>query len=402
VEYGSFAADLVRGGILSDPWLDGRERFRLEPVVLSAAAERRLYEAAEALAGAFDEAVRLCRENPSLADRFVGLSPWQRLMWEASAPRWHGIARADVFLTAAGPQICELNCDTPSGEAEAVLLGRAAAATHPHCRDACATLEERFCALIEAVAPRRPPRIGIVYPTELTEDLSMIALYCGWFEARGWPVLLGSPFNLRHGHRTGVTLFGQDCDVVVRHYKTDWWGERRPVWRNEAAYPDPAALEEPLLLLLGAQLLGRCAVVNPFGAIVAQNKRLMALLWEEIDRLSAPARQAVRAFLPQTVRLEALDDSTLIAERNDWVLKSDYGCEGVEVLVGRQTPEPIWADALGQMIRSRWIAQRWFDGGDINYGVYLVAGEAAGIFSRVQAGPTDRGALTAPTLVSAS
>src|SRR5262249_45714309 len=163
-----------------------------------------------------------------------------------------------------------------------------------------AVLEERFCQLIATVAPCRQPNVGIVYPTELTEDLSMIQLYRGWFAARGWRVVLGSPFNLRPTGLRGVALLGTRCDVIVRPYKTDWWGERLPVWRDDPRFPDPRPLEQPLTALLAAELASGCAVVNPFGAVVAQNKRMMALLWEEIDRLSPASQAAVRAYLPQT------------------------------------------------------------------------------------------------------
>jgi hypothetical protein len=35
----------------------------------------------------------------------------------------------------------------------------------------------------------------------------------------------------------------------------------------------------------------------------------------------------------------------------------------------------------------------------VNYGVFLVAGEACGVYTRVQAGPTDDRALSAPAFV---
>ena len=41
------------------------------------------------------------------------------------------LARADVFLTDEGPRVCEINCDTPSGEAEAVTLGAHARRSDP-------------------------------------------------------------------------------------------------------------------------------------------------------------------------------------------------------------------------------------------------------------------------------
>src|SRR6185295_4586894 len=98
---------------------------------------------------------------------------------------------------------------------------------------------------------------------------------------RGLEVVLGSPYNLQPRPDGGVALFGTPCDLIVRHYKTDWWGERLPVWDDEAPYPDPDPLAGPLAILLRAQLAGRCAVVNPFAAVVPQTKKAMALMWEQ-------------------------------------------------------------------------------------------------------------------------
>jgi hypothetical protein len=39
-------------------------------------------------------------------------------------------------------------------------------------------------------------------------------------------------------------------------------------------------------------------------------------------------------------------------------------------------------------------------GESVNHGVFLVAGEASGLYARVQAGATDDRALSAPTLVT--
>src|SRR5437763_12110493 len=46
--YRDFAADLVAGGVLSDPWVDGTPRFRMTPVVLDVAAAGALRAAGEA------------------------------------------------------------------------------------------------------------------------------------------------------------------------------------------------------------------------------------------------------------------------------------------------------------------------------------------------------------------
>jgi glutathionylspermidine synthase len=410
VDYGALARELTATGILSDPWIDGRPRFAVAPLVLSGARARALTTAAEALTAAWDEAGRLCLADETLVGHFFpALTPFQRVMWSASGGAWHGIARADVFETDDGPRICELNCDTPSGEAEAVLLNAAVARRHPSLRDPNAGLERAFGDVALAYAdgldrdPTAPLTVGILYPTELVEDLSMVLLYRRWLEARGCRVILGSPFNLgRAGAR--AALFDVPCDLFVRHYKTDWWSEREPARDDEPPFSDAEPLAEQLGLLTEATLARRCAVINPFGSVLMQNKRVMALMWEAIERFSPASQAAIRAHLPYTVRLEGLPPAAL-RDRADWVIKSDYGCEGAEVTIGAAVDEATWNDALAHARPGRFVAQRFFtaraaeDGRSVNFGVYVVAGEAAGFFSRLDRGATDYHAVTAATLV---
>ncbi len=69
------------------------------------------------------------------------------------------------------------------------------------------------------------------------------------------------------------------------------------------------------------------------------------------------------------------------------------------------TDAPTWDASLEHARRGHWIAQRYFHartterGESTNYGVYLVAGRASGIYARIQAGPTDARALSVPVLV---
>jgi glutathionylspermidine synthase len=377
--------------------------------VLAPEEHQELCHVAEQIATAYDEACKACAADASLVSAFLGLTPVRQALWCASAPHWHGIARADLFLTARGPVVCELNCDTPSGEPEAVLLNRLAA--RPGLVDPNARLEDRFCAMVSAFASRvrrnddAPLSVGLIYPTEMPEDLSMVLLYRAWIEERGWRMTLGSPFNLRRFGGGRVGLFDTPCDVLIRHYKTDWWTERVPVWSDEPEPPDPEPLTQQLAIVLEATLEGKCAVVNPFGAVVPQNKRMMALLWERSDLLSEQSRAAVHRHLPPSFRLEALDRARLIAEREDWVLKSDYGCEGDEVVIGCDTDAGTWRDALDAAVPGRWIAQRYFcavrDGGGAiaNHGVYLIGGKAGGLYTRLSHGATDRHAISAPVFI---
>jgi hypothetical protein len=404
----AFAGALGAAGVFTDPWVDGASRFRRQPLPISAAQHRALARAAEQVASVYHELCQLVAADAALLE-FFGLTPVQTLLWHSAAPFWHGVARADVFFVeqAGGsqPVVCELNCDTPTGQPEAVLLGPAAGV--PAARDPNAGLAARFMHLVGACAAaldrpdrRAPPTIGIVYPTELTDDLALVHLYQRWCGERGLEVVLGSPYNLQPRADGGVALFGTPCDLILRHYKTDWWSERLPIWDDEEPYPDPDPLDQPLAMLLRAQLARRCAVLNPFAAVVPQNKKAMAFMWEEQARFSPQAQAIIRAHVPQTTRLQSISRQRLAAEREDWVLKSDYGCEGEEVVIGRAVTPALWEETLAHALPDRWVAQRHFtavsgaDGQIVNHGVYLVGGQAAGLYARLSPGATDRSALS--------
>ena len=119
--YGEFARLVYNTAILSDPWLNGSERFRVRGMLLSEDDARRLLEAAEKVAYLHHELADIVRSNPRYLDDFFGMTPYQRAMWLASDGRWQGIARVDLFIGEDGRiRSCEMNSDTPSGEAEAV------------------------------------------------------------------------------------------------------------------------------------------------------------------------------------------------------------------------------------------------------------------------------------------
>lgn len=409
--YDELAKDLLKSGVITDPWLDGAPRFEEEPIVLSMTEAKELADAATAVGELYDEAMRILGEEPALLDEFFGLTPVQKAMFAASFPMWHGIARVDLFRTDEGLAMAELNCDTPTGEAEAVVLGRLSRARNPALTDPNDSLEPRFVRLVEtmreAFVGRDAARtVGIVYPTEFTEDLSLVRLYKQWLESAGYTVALGSPYNLRSlGERDPTArVFDEPVSVLLRHYKTDWWSERASAWSDEEL-ADTAPLQAPLLVAFEAQAARKSVVINPFGAVVPQNKRMMAFFWEHIHRLSIPAQDLVRKLVPVTSRLETVHPELLRATREDWVLKSDYGAEGDEVVVGRLTAQDEWEATLEHARKGRWIAQRYFEavqdgqGRATNLGVFLIGGAPAGLYARVQQGPTDAHALSVPVLL---
>ncbi len=412
--YGEFARMLYATNTLSDPWLRGKERFRLQPVVLSAEQAERLAIAAERVGALFNEVSEIVLDHPELLDEFFGLTPFQKAMWLSAEGRWHGIARVDLFLCADGViRSCEMNSDTPSGEAEAVLLNQLLHQFHTNTIDPNTNFPEQFWQMLLASHRARldgnPQSVAIIYPTDLPEDLSMIAIYKNWLEERGCRVTLGSPFNLGLDKQRRVTVMGEPADLILRHYKTDWWGEREIVWTTQAEFLDPDPLDRELLLLLEAENEGRVTVVNPFGSVVTQNKLAMALMWERQELFSAEARKWIAELIPETRRATELDLHQL--RREEWVLKSVYGCEGDSVICGAFAKPQDWELALATLIPRHWIAQRFFDVAPIedeqtsekmlpNFGVYLLGGQAAGFYTRLSQKATDYTAVSAPTYVS--
>jgi len=114
--------------------------------------------------------------------------------------------------------------------------------------------------------------------------------------------------------------------------------------------PDAAPIMGPLSLVLSAVACGRCSVINPFGAVLTQNKRSRALTWEELPRFSGEAQTAIRRYLPPTLHLESLPAAQLKRERQRWVLKSDYGAEGEEVIVGTEYTQVEWCEAVDRAV----------------------------------------------------
>jgi glutathionylspermidine synthase len=408
-DYATFARAIYETGVISDPWFDGRERFGLSGVVLSRNRARELEEAAERVTYLHQELVEILLDDPSLVADFYRLTPWQQLMWETAGGLWHGMARADLFVCEDGSiRCCELNSDTPSGQPEAVILNEMLRGAHGVALDPNASLRERFVAMLRESHAKRTPGplrvVGVVYPTELSEDLAMITLFTRWLEAAGVRVVCGSPFNLRRTRR-GLEVLGTPVDLILRHYKTDWWGERAPVWADAPEYPDPLPLDGPLAAVLGAEAAGEVTVVNPFGAVVTQNKLSLAFFWEEQRRFSKVARAWIRRYVPETRRLSTLQAERLMAEREEWVLKSDYGCEGVETVCGPFVSQEAWEKSVEQALPDRFVAQKFFraagdaEGRLANFGVYVLGGTACGFFTRLSPQSTEYTALTVPTFI---
>jgi glutathionylspermidine synthase len=398
--YLEFAHELEETCLVNDPYYEGRPIFLSAPIVLADDFVARLYREGERVGALFEELARIVWDEPALLDDFFHLPPHYKLMWLSSGGFWHGFARMDMFLLEDGRlQICELNADTPSGQVECLAPYPLLKPRYPTLRPLNEDLEERLWRLLCRVEQRRtgkaepPRRVGIIYPTDLPEDITLIRLYQRFFQSKGCEVQLGSPFNLTRTEGGGVALFGTPIDVVLRHYKTDWWGERLRIFSDEDDVPDKEPLEDELFKLLDAEQRGKVSVVNPFGALLPQDKLSMAFMWQHTERFSPAGQQAIRDLIPETRRLDDLDREQLKSEREQWVLKSDFGCEGDEVLVGPNVEDEQWHKGLLECLPHMWVAQRYFQVSPLageegqqwlpNFGVFLVGGESAGLLVRL-------------------
>lgn len=401
IAFAALADRLIATNLVCDPWIDDAERFDPSPLLLGDDDLDELASIARRIGAAWDEAMQLVAREPELLDTWYDYTPSQKAMWEMSGGAWHGFARMDAFPVGDGWQICELNADTPSGQSDILACAEVFEALHPELEDPNRAHGEQVAALVDrwfrahTGEDRAPRTLGIVYPTELPEDILLIRTWELVFERAGLTVQRGSPFNLTFDDDGTVRLFGEPMDVILRHYKTDWWGDRLPSRTDEPPLPDPVPLPQ-LAPLLEADRAGRVLVVNPFGSMVAQDKRTMALLWARRDALSDEARATVETLIPETVRVSDIGAARLLAERADWVLKSDFGCEGEEVVIGARCTDAEWAAEVAACFAERWIAQRYFEvaervpGCDVNLGLYLVGGSFGGLYVRT----TPRGVLT--------
>ena len=397
-------------GIPSLPYVDGNPRIRTEPCFVPSRRMRALRAAAVAVCGAYDNLCDILADDPSHLCDFFRLTRLQKLLWYSSGSLWHGIARADIFCTTGGKlAVAEVNSDTPSGVDEAYLLGEFAAQKFPGFLNPNRDLREGFLSLIsDAFRGLRSraarPSVALVYPTDIPEDQGMLVLYQRWLEEAGFAVTSGSPSNIERGENGRATMFGTEIDVLFRHYKTDWWCERVNVWKDARPIPDAEPLLEELKNVIEPMVEGNLAVVNPFGSVITQNKLSLAFFHEKIGLFRKDSREAIERYIPLTRRLSSCEPGLLEREKDDWVLKSDYGCEGAEVIVGRLTGREAWMNALELAEPSHWVAQRYFqaerdDSGLIeNYGLYVAGGTPAGLYVRLAQGVTGSTAVVAPAL----
>jgi hypothetical protein len=191
--------------------------------------------------------------------------------------------------------------------------------------------------------------------------------------------------------------------------------QRNP-WLFDADLPPglPPAKTQPskritfqrqLKLVMNAMACKRLRVVNPFGTLLTQNKLALAFMWDMMSRFSPAAQRAISELIPETRRLADVGCERVVAEQNEWVIKSYYGFEGNEAICGAFVQPARWRKLVECLDPSVWVAQRFFEvrpdaqGMLPNYGVFLLEGEPMGCLYRISKRETNMGATIAPVFV---
>ena len=110
--------------------------------------------------------------------------------------------------------------------------------------------------------------------------------------------------------------------------------------------PYAASLFSLLKDIIDSAINGKLAIVYPFGTIVTQNKLSLAFFHENLHLFTQETQEIILRFIPFTKRLSQIDPSLILENKDLWVLKSDYGCEGAEVIIGKLTPLDEWKRIL--------------------------------------------------------
>src|SRR5262245_8808973 len=255
---------------LYDNTVGGERYLALNALVLDPATLERLMAATEALGRVFLRATRAVQQDRALLEQ-LGF-PWavaEMLVHEPRAPYLSPLGRFDFLLDTTGEwRLLEYNSDTPSGVRETIgaerLVYAALARGRGYARLGArlATRIRQTFARLLATAPRPVRRLGLMTDAGYAEDLAQLLFLRELLGDLGPELVLGDVDNLAV-RRGRVYLLGREIQALYRLY---------PVERlyGQAAFPG----------LVEAELAGRVMLLNPIAALLAQDKALMAWIWE--------------------------------------------------------------------------------------------------------------------------
>lgn len=325
----TFLLDAIRQTPMPDFLLYGEPYPALNAIVLTAAEHAQLVRLTETFARIFEKAVAIVAADAGLLER-LGF-PWlviELLQRErlAEPDRPLVLGRFDFLLDTDGRwQLLEYNADTPSGARETAVVEPLIAGTlrvdFPGSADLLvAEVRRAFAAALGAAGHPPGAVLGLVTDAGYNEDLSqavfLVRTLAPALEAAGIEVVLGDVDNLSL-RRGRLRLCGRPLDALYRYYPFE-------TLLGQQAFAD----------LFVAVAAGRLHLLNDLRGLLAQNKGLLAWLWERRDdavTFTPEERITLRDHLPP---IRWLRDVASDQELSGAVLKQVFGREGEEVYFG--------------------------------------------------------------------
>jgi len=280
------------------------------------------------------------------------------------------LMRFDFHPTTNGWRISEVNSDVPAGYPEASILPKLAEryfSSYKPCGNLGEILANQFAAL---ASPKST--IAYLHDTHTVEDFQILHFLGDLLERRGYGSLYLDPSHLKWENNQA-----QNIGAIMRYFPVEWLEYNKGTdWVDFIDAKTPSC-NHPIALL-------------------TQSKRL-PLVWDELG-IDIPFW---KQLLPETIC------TANMPQENGWILKPAFGRVGEGINIPGTVSDAENADIKKAASEHplQWVAQKMFeslpvDGLHLNFGVFVVDGQFAGLYGRASKRPRiDSEASEVPVLV---
>jgi glutathionylspermidine synthase len=370
----SLVRELAEEWCIFDPFVAGKRRVDLHPLVLPRALHRAAITAAEQAVQIVGRAAAVAFDDGTEAARYRVHASIEALARASHAAGDDAsLVRVDLLWGTDGRfHACEVNADCPGGHNESLALPRLA----QRVRGAASRPLENPTDLVEALATRLAEladggAVGIVYATAYAEDLQVCALLRRALAAHGVTAHLAPPTAPRFDG-TALRIWDEPVRVLYRYFPIEYMEGQKNLREIEDAVA-----------------CGAVRTVSSFAELFAQSKLAFARAWALFDCRGS--------CIPETHDALALAKEDLVRERARWVLKKAFGRVGDDVFVGPLESEADWSEIVNDVHQDAakggsWIAQRFVEQAPlptpwgprfVTLGAYVLDGRFCGYYARI-------------------
>lgn len=275
------------------------------------------------------------------------------------------IARFDALLEGESLKLVELNCDAPAGaaygdHAENVFMSEPPLQkfiedNHLIRTDRVQHLLNALLETYEEFGGYETPNIAIV-DWKFARTTTEFEFLKNIFESKGYKATIADPRDLTY---KGGKLYHKSFRVHIVYRRAHF---------DELMY----RLDEVRDLIKAYKERAIC-MVNPLRSRIASTKALLSILTNaEFDHFfTENENRAKREYLPWTRRLADAEDfyggkkvyliDFLKDEKDTLILKPSTGSGGRDVVIGCETPDQLWNEAIDKALKSDWVVQEYIN-----------------------------------------